>query len=234
MEIDTCCPNIDEITKVIHNLKNGKCQGTDKIHAEQIKYASSINLLNTILMMITLIWTTCKIPTNWLISHITCLYKNKGSRNDPKNYRGISIMATLSKILTALIIERLQNNYETLLMDSQFGFRSNRSTTDAIFILRCSINASTEGLYCCFIDLKSAYDWINRDMLFNVLTIRFGDNILIKILKALYTNTTAAIKNSKQYFRTYVGSGVDKVAWNPLYFLIFSWILFFVVQKRMF
>ena len=43
-------------------------------------------------------------------------------------------------------------------------------------------------------------DWINRDMLFKILEIRLQSPILVKILKSLYTGTSAAIKGCKVFF----------------------------------
>ena len=53
--------------------------------------------------------------------------------------------------------------------------------------------------------MKAAYDWINRDMLFKVLEIRIKSPILVNILKVFYTGTSAAIKGSKVFFRTFTG-----------------------------
>ena len=75
---------------------------------------------------------------------------------------------------------------KTHISNCQFGFRSNRSTTDAIFILQNAINVSQTPLFICFIDLKAAYDWINRDMLFKVLDIRIKSPILVNILKIFF------------------------------------------------
>ena len=157
------------------------------------------------MLLLTTIWTTFIIPSSWLISSITCLFKNKGSRSEAENYRGLSIMSTCSKILASLVISRIRNAYEMLIMNYQFGFRSNRSTTDAIFILQNAINLSSKPLFLCFIDLKAAYDWINRDMLFKILEIRIKSPILVNILKAFYTGTSAAIKGSKVFFKTITG-----------------------------
>ena len=136
-----------------------------------LKYNNSSRFYVYMMLLLTTIWTTFMIPSSWLISSITCLYKNKGSRSDAGNYRGLSIMSTCSKILASLIISRIRNAYEKIISNCQFGFRSNRSTTDAIFILQNSINLSNKPLFLCFIDLKAAYDWINRDMLFKILEI---------------------------------------------------------------
>ncbi|XP_063593044.1 uncharacterized protein LOC134770105 [Penaeus indicus] len=52
--------------------------------------------------------------------------------------------------------------------EEQFGFMPNRSTTDAIFILRQMIEKHRErqeNLHCTFIDLEKAYDWVPREEL---------------------------------------------------------------------
>ena len=86
-------------------------------------------------------------------------------------------MSTMSKIIIAVIISKIRNTYEKIVSNFQFGFRSNRSTIDAIFILQNAINLSSEPLYICFIDLKAAYDWVNRDMLFKILDFRLKSPI---------------------------------------------------------
>ena len=108
-------PTSSEVQSAIKSFKNGKCRGTDKVSPEQLKYNNSHKLLlhNTILLVT--IWTTFKVPSTWSVSSITCLFKNKGSRAEAKNYRGISIMATCSKILSAIIINRIRVCYEKLI-----------------------------------------------------------------------------------------------------------------------
>ena len=220
LQVNSDIPNVIEVKDTMKNLKNGKCLGTDLLHPEHLKYNTSNRFFLYFILLLTTIWTTFVLPSSWLISSITCLFKNKGSRNDAENYRGLSIMSTCSKILTCLLITRIRNAYEKLISNAQFGFRSNRSTTDAIFILQNSINISSKPLFLCFIDLKAAYDWINRDMLFKILEIHLKSPILVNILKALYTGTSAAIKGSKSFFKTFPGcrqSGVE----SPVIFNIF-------------
>ena len=207
---DNIAPNSDlptekEVEDARKRFKNGKCQGTDKIYGEELKYNFSGRFLIYLMLLINTVWTSFTIPSSWLISSITCLFKNKGSRSEAKNYRGLSIMATCSKIIISIVISRIRDTYENIISNCQFGFRSNRSTTDAIFILQNAINISPKPLYICFIDLKAAYDWINRDMLFKILEIRIKSPILVNILKVFYTGTSAAIKGSKVFFQTFTG-----------------------------
>ena len=205
LNISSDIPTISEVQDARKRFKNGKCQGTDKIYGEEIKYNTSDRFMVYLMLLLTTIWTTFSVPSSWLISSITCLFKNKGSRSDAANYRGLSIMSTCSKIIIALVISRIRNAYEVIISNYQFGFRSNRSTTNAIFILQNSINISSTPLFICFIDLKAAYDWINRDMVFKILDIRLKSPILVNILKVFYTGTSAAIKGSKIFFKTFTG-----------------------------
>ena len=102
-------------------------------------------------------------------------------------------------------ISTIRDTYKNMISKCQFGFRSNRSATDAIFILQNAIKISPDPLFICFIDLKAVYGWINRDMLFKVLDIRINSSILVNILNFFYTGTSAAIKGSKVFFQTFTG-----------------------------
>ena len=141
---DNISPNSDlptekEVEDARKRFKNGKCQGTDKIYGEEIKYNISNRFMVYLMLLISTVWTSFMLPSSWLVSSITCLFKNKGSRSDAGNYRGLSIMSTCSKIIISIVISRIRDAYELIISNCQFGFRSNRSTTDAIFILQNSI-----------------------------------------------------------------------------------------------
>jgi hypothetical protein len=48
-------------------------------------------------------------PSSWLIGMIKPIYKNKGDKFDPKNYRPITIASCLGKLFTAILNERLKD-----------------------------------------------------------------------------------------------------------------------------
>ena len=91
----------------------------------------------------------------------------KGDLDDPNNYRGITLISCFAKLFTSVLNERLKtwaqdtdNN-----TDAQFGFKSNHSTIDAVFILKYLIDRqlmSKQKLYCAFVDLKKAFDSVSR------------------------------------------------------------------------
>ena len=197
-------PTEEELKSAIKTLKNNKCEGTDNIYAEQLKYAKSSKLIAAILLLLTLIWTLIEVPKTWLYASITCLYK-KGLKSLAKNYRSIFVMSTISRLLPKIILDRFGDSYERILMENQFGFRKNRSTTDAIFIVREAIRSTKNPIHLCMIDLRAAYDHIDRNMLFKVLEIRTKAHLLTAILKSLYTGTVAVIKHTVDQFHVHTG-----------------------------
>ena len=81
-------------------------------------------------------------PDQWTQGMIIPIYKNKGDKKDPCNYRPIIFVSCLSKVFISIINNRLthflESNYK--LSETQHGFRSGYSTIDNIFVLHFIIN----------------------------------------------------------------------------------------------
>ena len=197
-------PAKGELKKALLSFKNNRSAGTDKLKTEVLKYNSSEKLLTFLFLLMSLIWSTLKVPCTWLHAEITSIYK-KGSRSLASNYRGISIGTNMSRIFCKVIIDRLKDAYENSISNTQFGFRKNRSTTDGIFIMKNIIEKYKDPFIAVYIDLTAAYDHIPRDFLFKVLEIRTGATFLIHVLKIMYLRTTASIKGMKTTFEVLVG-----------------------------
>ena len=197
-------PTKEEIKPVLNTFKNGKSGGTDKLKTEGLKYNNSEHLLRLILVLMTLIWTLVKVPSVWLHSTITCLFK-KGKMSLAENYRGLSIGANMSRILAKIVLNRLKEAYEKHIGEEQYGFRQNRSTSDGIFIIKNVIEKYSEVTIAVYIDLTAAYDHVPRDFLFKVLEFRTGAKHLIAILKKMYEDTTASIQGMTAKFDVLIG-----------------------------
>ena len=81
------------------------------------------------------IFDTGIIPESWLLGTIKPFNKNKGNKNDPNNYRPITILSCLGKLFTAILNNRLNTYSESLLLlnENQCGFRKGYSTLDCIY-----------------------------------------------------------------------------------------------------
>ena len=104
-------------------------------------------------------------PADVRDSTIAALFKNKGSRADCGNHRGISLLSTAGKILARIMLNRLIPSVaEKNLSESQCGFRRNRTTTEMIFTVRQIQEKCTEQNMCSyavFITLTKAFDTVN-------------------------------------------------------------------------
>ena len=105
--IERSTPNREEVEASMKRLKNGRCQGTDKVYSEQLKYSRSEEMIKYILLLVDMIWSCLEVPTKWLSASITCLHK-RGLKSLAENYRGLSIIATTSKVVSGIIIDRFR------------------------------------------------------------------------------------------------------------------------------
>ena len=72
-------------------------------------------------------------PEAWIDATLVCLYKGKGSRQDPGMYRGISLISSMEKIFTTIILNRVQKWIDKVIKLQQGGFRPIKSTRDVVF-----------------------------------------------------------------------------------------------------
>ena len=137
----------------------------------------------------------------------------KGSTSNVNNFRGITLLSTLSKLFTRILNNRLTNWAESyhVYIEAQAGFRSNMSTVDNIFalhgILTHLINKG-EKLYCAFVDFTKAFDYIVRDIIWYKL-IKLGINgKILNVIKSMYNNVKSKIKlnnTPSDEFNSYLG-----------------------------
>ena len=105
------------------------------------------------------IMITETIPSAWRDSVLVPIFKEKGDIQECKNYRGMKLLTHTFKIWERVLDRRVREC--TDIHESQFGFMPGRSTTDAIFILKQTIEQYREGqkdICVTFIDLEKAYD----------------------------------------------------------------------------
>lgn len=164
-------PTFLEMRKSIQRLQNGKAPGADGLPPEIFKYGGPC-IHNDLFDFILKIWDQETIPQAWKDASICTLYKGKGDASICGSYRGISLLAVAGKILAHIINTRLSALAEEILPESQCGFRPNRGTIDAIFVVKQMQEKCLEQqqpLYLCFVDLEKAFDRVPREALWGVL-----------------------------------------------------------------
>ena len=117
--------------------------------------------------------STSTIPTHWKTTKVTPVYKS-GSPTEESNYRPISVLPILSKILEKAIHNQLKEYLEQnkLLLNSQFGYCARRSTEVAKTMFLDNIRKEIESgklVRAAFMDLSRAFDTISHATLMTKL-----------------------------------------------------------------
>lgn len=102
------------------------------------------------------------------------VFKNKGSPFEAGNYRPISLLSNVDKVLEKLVHKRMIKflNRNNIIYNRQFGFRRKHSTVHGLVTLTEDIKKSIdEGKLTCgvFIDLQKAFDTVDHEILLKKL-----------------------------------------------------------------
>ena len=92
----------EEVDKIIRTLKNSKSSGIDNLDTYIIKLTRE-HIVPSICHIVNLSILSKKFPTKWKIAKVIPLYKGKGSKFDPKNFRPVAILPILSKVLERIL-----------------------------------------------------------------------------------------------------------------------------------
>ena len=112
-------------------------------------------------------------PDHMKLAMITPIFK-EGSKLDVSNYRPVSVLPTISKVLEKLMLTRLTEYLEKskIIYEHQFGFQKNRSTTLAVLDLNTRITKALDrGNYAAsvFLNFAKAFDMVNHQILLSKL-----------------------------------------------------------------
>ena len=161
-----------ETLKVLLATKASKATGSDQIPAKIIKdIAHEIAAPLTFLVNRSL--QSGIFPTTEKIAKINPVYKS-GEHSDIDNYRPISVLNIISKVVERIAYNQLMDYLESnnLLNENQFGFRRKRSTRDAVTKFTDHIRENMDESKvtgALFMDLRKAFDTVNHSCLLSKL-----------------------------------------------------------------
>jgi len=188
--------SLTEVLKAISKSKLGKATGEDNIPNEVLKNDVSVHLLHK---LFNACFKTGFIPDRWRKCLLQPILKSgSDDKRDPKCYRGISLLSCIyklySSILTTRLTDFLENN--SLLPEEQNGFRKQRSCLDHLYTLTAIVRnrkLENKDTFTCFIDMRKAFDTVDRDCLLYMLYELGIRDKLLNAIDVIYARTECAV-----------------------------------------
>jgi hypothetical protein len=202
----------EELEQQLRKLKRKKAPGRDGIQNESWIYGTEREV-DRLLEIMNGVWKGEGFPQEWKEGIICPIYK-KGEKNTASNYRGITLLNTAHKVYAMIVKERLMKemNERGALPDEQAGFRKGRGTMDNVYILNHIIGNEIKKrgskIYAFFVDLKAAFDNVERDLLWEYLRKKGINEHLVTKIEEIYEETISRVRvdgRVSECFKTYKG-----------------------------
>ena len=215
-----------EIYKLILELDSNKSTPSTSSSIKLLKMSAKI-----IVPALTIIFNRCLsegiFPDIFKTAEVVPIYKS-GSKSTISNHRPICLLCPFSKLLEKCIYTRINNFFNThkLLYDSQFGFRNNCSTENAVLQLHNELleNISKKKISCSiFVDLKKAFDTVNHNILLQKLQKYGIRGIALKLLTNYLSNRNqyTIINGQKSQLKSITHGVPQGSTLGPLLFIIY-------------
>ena len=222
----------EEIEKIINELPSKRSSGVDNISNVLLKELSS-NLCKPLCLITNSSMQSGVFPDLMKLAEVIPLYKGK-SRESETNYRPISLLTTMSKIVEKIVYTRVYKFLTTTgqISESQYGFRSNHSCEHAVAHVIGSILKNLENkksTISVMLDLSKAFDTIEHSIMLQKLELFGVRGVCLKWFKSYLENRRMRVKCEITSSQSSVISEYHTVNYGtpqgsclgPLIFLIF-------------
>ena len=170
--LDNIIVTEQEVKDQLQILNTKKSYGHDGLSPMFLKNSGD-SLVQPITKLLNLSMSTCLFPSTWKKANVLPLYK-KGDKNQLNNYRPVSLLCILSKILERIVFKHVFNHFRGNFLISiwQSGFLPGSSTVTQLIEMHYQFcNAVSEGkeIRIVFLDISKAFDRVwHQGLLFKL------------------------------------------------------------------
>ena len=214
------------ILKLLKQLNPAKSAGIDNLTGKFLKEGAPV-LASPITDPVNLSISLSLFPDDCKIAKLKPLYK-KEAKTKPKNYRLISLLPLLSKIIERIIHNQTQEflDKNNILYKYQSGFQKHHSTDTCLSYLTDKVKIGfEEGLLTgmVLIDLQKAFDTIDHSILLEKMSYLCFAGKMIAWYKSYLTNRSFIVNVGKEFSSpSKLSCGVPQgLILGPLLFLLY-------------
>ena len=215
------------LLQLLLNLSSDSASGPDVISSRMLKSTAS-SIAYPLSHIFNLSLQSGILPSDWKHSHIVSIPKTKSPSSSPSDYRPISLLPIISKVLQRQVYNFIFDfcYRHNVISNSQFGFRTGFSTVSALlsFTHHCfSLLDSRNSVCSIFFDLRKAFDSVPHKLLLDTLSSTGLPPLLIYWLRNYLSNRLQRVVINGQSSRhSLVLSGVPQGSiFGPLLFILY-------------
>ena len=216
-----------EVSDIIKNLNSKKSVGPHSIPSIILKDIETV-ISKPLAEIINISFSSGLYIENLKLSKVIPVYKEKGDVLECSNYRPISLLANINKIVEKLMHSRLYSflTISNCIYDLQFGFRKEHSTTHALIDLTEDIRETVDNNMFAigvFVDLQKAFDTVDHTILLSKLDHYGIRGVANDWFKSYLRNRKQSVFiNGKESYISTIEYGVPQGSvLGPLLFLIY-------------
>ena len=218
--------SIDDVKWAIKNLKNSVSRTPDQIPSIFLK--RTINTISLPLMyLFNISLAKGKIPTIWKEAIIIPIFK-KGLKNDPNNFRPISLTSSICRTLEKIIQKRLMKHLlvNNLISNNQYGFIPKRSTLSQHINFLDELTKNLDNKLrsdVLYLDFSKAFDRVSHSKLLLLLAhYKIHPQLINWIRDHLSNRLQRTVVENKFSNYCSITSGVPQGSvLSPTYFIIY-------------
>ena len=215
----------DQVFSVMKNLDVNKAVGLDGLSPFILKHCSQ-QLAPSLAALFNKSMHLAQVPSQWKLANVTPVFK-KGDKHDVQNYRPISLLPAVSKIMERCLHDHIYPQVKSHIYNLQHGFVKGRSCTSQLLKVYHSVGSILDKggqVDIAYLDFSKAFDCVSHRLLLYKLEKFYGvsGNLISWIDNYLTDRKQRVVIENEASDWLPVTSGVPQGSiLGPLFFLLF-------------